>query len=277
MPADEELHSKQQTCLGLFVLRARRVEAHSLAADPQQVVQWAMHTMDLERTADGQAWLVQHLPPEELLESAAARVRPLILQNDPIYHGKVLNAISYLVGPQHRSSAKPHLDQLRTMWKRINPNSGEIRAYTVQVTRTQTDAVAQTQTNETSDPLTADQLAFAWIYGDTIHADAARQAEGKPFGINERYRAASGIVAELIMNTVATLNLVRALQADGRLTLPDEVFELAVIVEKPEFRQPAEVYLGTSQAAVPPKPGDPPGPDWQPVPQASTAEEGDKP
>lgn len=251
----DDLRTRQQTCLESFVLRARRVEAHSLAADLPQVLQWASHQMKLEGTADGRTWLVQRLPPEELLESAAARVRPLILQRDPIYYGKVLNAISSLIDPDQRANAARHLEHLRKSWKQVNPQSREIRAYTVQVT--------EIQTGESSDALTADRLAFAWIYGDSVHADPDRRAEAEVFGIDERYRAAAGIVAELILITIATLNLVRALQAAGLLTIPNAVLEQDVVVQRTEFRQEGEFYLGTPDAALPTEPGEPPGPDWQ--------------
>lgn len=70
----DEIRARQQTCLDLFVLRARRVQAHSLAADQDRIVRWAEHNMTITRHASGRTWLVQHLPPEELLESAAARL-----------------------------------------------------------------------------------------------------------------------------------------------------------------------------------------------------------
>ena len=34
-------------------------------------------------------------------------------------------------------------------------------------------------------------LGLAWFYGDVVHADLLRRAEGDAFGINERYRAAA--------------------------------------------------------------------------------------
>jgi hypothetical protein len=39
--------------------------------------------------------LTWNLPPEEQVESAAARVRPHILNDEDTYHAKVMNAISY--------------------------------------------------------------------------------------------------------------------------------------------------------------------------------------
>jgi hypothetical protein len=59
--------------LGLFVARARRVEEHSLAADRQRLYRWAVRQFKL-RVADGVPRAVNwDLPPEEALESLAAR------------------------------------------------------------------------------------------------------------------------------------------------------------------------------------------------------------
>ena len=258
----DNIRAQQQTCLELFVLRARRVEEHSLAADPQQVVRWAEHEMTMEAAPGGRTWLIQRLPAEELLESAAARVRPFILQRDPIHYGKVLTAIGYLLSPEERAAAAPTLAQLRKMWKQVNPNSREVRAYSVQVGKSDGDTAAS---------LTSDQLAFAWIYGDTVHADAVRQAEAEPFGIRERYRAAAGIVAELIINTVATLNVVRALHAGELLTLGPGILDRDVVVKDTELRHETDFYIG-SPGAIPPRPGEPPGPGWQPLDRSLAAE-----
>ncbi len=44
-------------------------------------------------TAIGGMLSMQDLPPAEQVESAAARVRPLLLENEDVFHGKVCNAI----------------------------------------------------------------------------------------------------------------------------------------------------------------------------------------
>ena len=45
--------------------------------------------------ADGAARFRLELPDEEALASHAARCRPFILNNDTVYHAKVLEAIGY--------------------------------------------------------------------------------------------------------------------------------------------------------------------------------------
>lgn len=107
---------------------ARRVQAHSLGADQQQVVRWATHHMTMEGTASGRTWLVSGCH-QRSFESLAARVRPSLLQRDPIRYGKVLTAIGYLLDPEAHATAAATLDQLRKTWKQVNPNNRQPRAY----------------------------------------------------------------------------------------------------------------------------------------------------
>jgi hypothetical protein len=56
--------------------------------------------------ATGAATLIQEFPAEEQVESAAARVRPLILNDDPTFHAKFFNAAGYFL---HRAGASDEL------------------------------------------------------------------------------------------------------------------------------------------------------------------------
>jgi hypothetical protein len=49
----------------------------------------------------------REVPREADVESAAARVRPLFLQDDPVFHGKVTKAIGGLAHPPARSTKSP--------------------------------------------------------------------------------------------------------------------------------------------------------------------------
>ena len=253
--SQDEVRDRQQTCLDLFVLRARRVQAHSLAADRDQIVRWAQHDMTIRRHASGRTWLVHQMPPEELLESAAARLRPFILQRDPIHYGKVLTAVGYLLSDEDRATAAPTLDGLRKSWNKVASPSDEVRAYSVHVT----------QAGGETSVMNADRLAFAWIYGDTIHADPIHQAGAEIFGIQERFRAATGIVAGLIINTIATLNFVLALHEGGRLSITGSVLDRDVVVEATDYRQEVQFYLGEPDAEPPLRFDEPLGAQWTPI------------
>ncbi|MHA7264108.1 hypothetical protein ACX80W_12995 [Arthrobacter sp. TMN-37] len=78
--------------------------AHSLMADPEKVAAMSQGEMKLQLIPQtGESLLVQDLPSEEVLESAAVRLRPLILNDDPVYWGKALKALGYLLKGQRQS------------------------------------------------------------------------------------------------------------------------------------------------------------------------------
>src|SRR4051794_14815961 len=63
-----------------FVLRARRVEAHSLVQDREAFAELAEEKGTIRLTVDGSGTMTRSLPAdEEVFESLAARVRPLVL------------------------------------------------------------------------------------------------------------------------------------------------------------------------------------------------------
>ncbi len=89
-----------------FALRARRVLAHSLWANEFDL-RFLADGAWIARRKDGAVSLERRLPNEEVLESLAARVRPLTLKNDRIHHGDVLKALSaYLTRHGHPDEAR---------------------------------------------------------------------------------------------------------------------------------------------------------------------------
>ncbi|WP_406068757.1 hypothetical protein [Micromonospora sp. NBC_01638] len=114
----------------------------------------------------GTATWIQEFPPEEQVESAAARVRPLILNDDPTHYGKALKALGYLL---HITGApEPVMQNLRGLkaeWTSIQPKGRDVRGYYLQVSKAGSGEFEQ---------LTDNVLGFAWIYGDIVHADAER-------------------------------------------------------------------------------------------------------
>lgn len=76
-------------CLADFVMRGRRIEQHSLFKDPK-LVDYCDAVLFVSEGKGGGSTLTRHFPPEEQLESAAARVRPLLLLEENVFHGKVM-------------------------------------------------------------------------------------------------------------------------------------------------------------------------------------------
>lgn len=231
-----DIDGNARAALDSFVLRAMRVEAHSLAADrvALQRLSQLSFTVQVEYP-NGTATLIQHFPPEEQVESAAARVRPLILNDDPTYYAKFFKAAGYFL---HKADAPEgvmkELRGLKQEWAEIQPKGQGVRGYFVE--------------RSTADPhewqrATDNVLGFAWIYGDVVHNDADRLAKTSVFGVKERFRAAVPLVARIMLLTIATLNFARALHRSGLIPLDEGIFETVVIVTETTFRQEGQVYL----------------------------------
>jgi hypothetical protein len=69
----------------------------------------------------------------------------------------------------------------------------------------------------------------------------------------------------LIVNTIATLNVIRALHFDGRLTLTAGMILDRDVVVTTTYREEVQFYLGDLDAEPPTRLDEPPGAQWQPV------------
>lgn len=217
-----EVEKRHVDRIASFILRARRIASHSIAQDidkleaslrPQVTVQFSSVTG--KPVASQQ---VQHFPNEEIIESAAARVRPLLLSGDGIDPIEVMNSIGYFCHKAGRfEEFEQVLKDLKRDWRSSLSETGEY-SYAINVLKSPDSSVM----------LTNKQLAFAWIYGDTVHADADRRAGSREFGIDERFLAACHLVCNLVWMTVNTLPFIRFLIKER--ILPAFEAELAEVV-----------------------------------------------
>lgn len=262
--SEQEVRQRFEHCLTSFVLRARRVAAHSLAADPRRLFEVAQVTVRLEADpATGGMVLVQDLPPEEQIESAAARVRPLLLQGEEVFHGSVFNAIGFFLRGDGHAGRREHFEELRAAWRAIDPRGNGLNAYSVQVTPMQDGQPMAEEASSLSD----NQLAFAWLYGDVVHHDPERLAATGVAGVRERYRAAAPLVCRVMIQTIATLRFIELLASHDLLPMPPAALAAEVIVTDPVMRRHAQVYLAPSDTDMPPlpPPGQAPGSAWTPL------------
>ena len=225
-----------------FTLRARRVAEHSLAQNREKLMWHARSTWKLETHESGEQYLVIESPPEEQLESAAARVRPIILEGDPAHHGKVTRAIGLLLKDVEDENVHRGLKSITDGWKSLDPDGTDIRGYSLQI--------ANRKTGEKTDALADNVLAFAWIYGDVVHADSERRAKGEPFGVAERYRAAAPLVCQIMVKTINTLTLIQGLSERGLIDLPPDTWTTAVTTPNPIHRERATVHLSEVDSAA---------------------------
>ncbi|MFI7492942.1 hypothetical protein ACIBXA_31670 [Micromonospora echinaurantiaca] len=262
---DAEVEARARAALNSFILRALRVEGHSLATDRAALHRLSQFSFSVQvNYTDGTATWIQEFPPEEQVESAAARVRPLILNDDPTYYAKFFKAAGYFLQAAGAPEAvMKELRGLKQEWAEIQPKGQGVRGYFVE------QSMADSQQSHRA---TDNVLGFAWIYGDVVHNDADRLAQTRVFGVKERFRAAVPLVARIMVLTIATLNFARLLHREGLIPLDDGIFETAVIVTETTFRQEGQIYLGEPDSSgtpmVLPPPGQALADGWKPIHQA---------
>lgn len=240
-PTEAELTAQHTATVEQFVLRARRIEAHPLAQDDDALKRWAESGMGM-LVRDGQTYLTFTAPPEELMESAAARVRPLLLNEDPVYVPTVMKALSYLV--RDRTGLTRGLRDQRRQWEARVKKDGEPRDGYVIIREDAETGGSHSRTDR--------QLAYAWLYGDVVHHNLDARALGSQFGLDYRYRAAASMLAFLMRHAISTLNVIRDMWKAGWLPrLRDEVFEAPVVVTQTYWEYPAQGHVGDAGTALP--------------------------
>lgn len=256
---EEALRARAEQRLSAFVLRARRVEAHSLVRSAEFMGYLQGSLTVLREEGQETVTVVARCPPEEQLESAIARVRPLILQDEPIFYGNVLKDISFTLRHVDDPELARQLQIAKAEWKKVNPRGTSILGYGMQIL----GADGSGRSRKISD----NELAFAWIYGDVLHADQERLATLGVSRITDRYRAAVPIVCRILFCTVATLNLVRSLNHKAHLRLPEEITNRPVVESRTQFVHQAKMYVapaaeGAEGSAMPDLSNDL-GPEWE--------------
>jgi hypothetical protein len=240
--------------LEAFVVRARRVEAHSLAADWDALVALAGAQYVVTALSDGEVQVRQEYPVEEVVESAAARIRPLLLEGDACSYLKALAAVGYFC------RELPHdtmwVKTARAEWRtRAEPNAAREGGYQVMLSDT-----AEGWTTELDDR----KLATAWIYGDAVHHDTDLLEEADPFGLSERFRAAVPLVAWVMVKAIELLNYVRVLQTVGLLGLPAALFNREVVLTSTCWEHTVRAYAAPVGTPAPADALAPFGDEWIP-------------
>ncbi|MFI5590033.1 hypothetical protein ACIA5G_33650 [Amycolatopsis sp. NPDC051758] len=239
--------SDQET-IERFVVRARRIAAHSLMQDRESFAKLMQDTFTLRMQLDGTATFSRSLPADqEIFESLAARVRPLTLESESIFFAKVLAALKRMIkaAPAAGSRELEQLTELTSSWATMRLGR-DVQIY--EVLRSNVEGT------ETAGRATDGQLAAGWIYADLVHADAQGWKEDPlAFSLEERYAAAVGVVSRLASLVDHALVLVRQLHDSKLVELEQDVWDTAVVVAS------TEVVLASATAFVAPVGT---GPDW---------------
>lgn len=237
---------KDRETLRRFVLRARRVHAHSIVQDWDELLRHAHGSFDGHLDLAGQMTITRRLPAdEEVFESLASRVRPLTVKSEPLYYVKVFDAIERLIGEADVEDAlRARLRDLRRAWDASEIQGTQIQAYSVQSARVDGTGA----TSMVSDT----QLAAAWLYADLVHADAqGPKRQALAFSLRERYAAAVRVFSHMAALTVATMQLVESLRDARLLAVDDSAWEDDVSVGASELVEEARAFVAPLGSEMP--------------------------
>lgn len=225
--------------LRTFVLRARRVQAHSMVQEWDKLQEYAADKFSGSIDISGQATILRPLPSnEEVFESLASRTRPFTLSSESVYYSKVLDAIERLLGEVELSEEfKSQVNSLRRAWTAVELRSSEVQMYSMQQFRRDGSQVS----SRVSDI----QLAAAWLYSDLVHADVkGEKRKALSFSLEERYAAAVRVFSKIAILTISTLRLIEALRDVNLLVLGEGLWEENVSVKSSELVNQGRAYFG---------------------------------
>lgn len=202
--------------LSWFVVRARRVEAHSLLADREAMVRWARGGVDTTDDCGGGASRRWSLPPEEALDSLAVRCRPFFTRGAAVHWETVTAALrAHVRGPG--DALGESLEQLRSDWRRL-----ELTHPCPLVFSSPSEVDGR---NPGRGEVTTDiALAHHWLYGESGPSkDRSVQRLGA-HALADRYRASVVLVANVALLVISTLGFMRVLWERVELDLPEHPF-----------------------------------------------------
>jgi len=215
-----EVDQVHRSVIARFVVRARRIQAHTLFQDETRLRAYVVGEMNFQFDEEGNfVGLRSPVPEEEHLESLAARVRPVILRREGVYLPQVIKSVQHFAKQAGNDEIFDRLSRTSTAFTRETATTGT-SGFAVQI-----------QTGADSDvrEMTDLELADSWLYGDVVHADATHVFAKDGFGVDERFRAAVGVFVRAAVNAVGVLRLIERLRAEGVDVSSDEAFSVDVV------------------------------------------------
>ena len=211
-----------------FILRAKRVESHSLLKDINNLRRYAeTESKIIFNKESNKAKIIIELPPdEEVFESLVSRIRPFMLKSEPIFYENIFSALEFILETEE---LKTSVSELKNHWDLINTDSKEIHGY----------SISDDASHEASDL----QLAGAWLYADLVHADPKENKKGgMDFSMEDRYVAAVRIFSSLALLTVETLAFIYNLEKLGIFDIPENIKTEEVVIGKDQIVREGFIY-----------------------------------
>ena len=200
-----------------FVLRARRIEAHSLVSS-QKLWRYLNPRITVKRSSSGMCNADFPFPDEEKFESLVARMRPLLVESESIYFSKVIKALDALVASNVETGQSPVIKDLWEQFKKLSSHLGEEGDLFFSVD---------------GEWLPASLLAQSWLYGDLVHADTrGKKSLGKKLPYEYRLFAGLSYFAKTVSLALAILGELRKIRDSGQLRLSESVWEEPVALDE---------------------------------------------
>lgn len=197
--------------LSKFILRARRIKAHSMVSSGE-VNELAEQKMHIVMNLDSRARIVYPLPEnEEVFESLVARLRPLLLEKESIYLPKVFLAIRKSLSVHSLSPEDEEMLTSFEMWFNHFVKAKDMPTYSIQLL----DLEGNPLTNLMDNLLIAD----TWLYADLVHSDPhGGKAAACALPYESRYLAATSFYSSFAVKVVEILAFIE--RNESLLTLP---------------------------------------------------------
>lgn len=229
-----------------FVVRARRIEAHSLVRS-RKIEEFAQPNYTLSFNGSSVSMRLNSRPEdEEVFESLAARIRPCIVDSEPIQLEKVVAATRLLTSEIELTEKQLKLLDYVDTWckNHIAPHS-----YAPISSHEEIGGIDSNEVTPASDTL----LGLGWYYADLVHADPQQEKEtALKFPYDARYNQGVLLVSYLALIIRALLRMIRDIDSTHGLGLPPEIWEAQITAGGGPFEfGTGEVYVGPAGCEPP--------------------------
>lgn len=229
-----------------FVVRARRIEAHSLVRS-RKIEEFAQPNYTLSFNGSSVSIRLNSRPEdEEVFESLAARIRPCIVDSEPIQLEKVVAATRILTSEIELTERQFNLLGSVDAWckNHIAPNS-----YAPISSHEEIEEADSGEVTPASDTL----LGLGWYYADLVHADPKQEKKATlKFPYDARYNQGVLLVSYLALIILTLLRMIRDLDSTHDLGLSPEIWEAQVTAGGGPFEfGVGEAYVGPAGCEPP--------------------------
>ncbi|WP_313811869.1 hypothetical protein [Glutamicibacter sp.] len=246
---DKQQFQQAENTLGRFFLRARRIAAHSLAVDHSELEALANPKLSGTLGNDGSIEIRRQLPDEEIFESLASRLRPLLLKTESIHYAKVLEAIETVI--KRCEQASTYSDALLGKYACLRNDWGQFDEAKPIALRYSTQ-MAKKDGSDSTPEVSDSQLALAWLYGDLVHVDVRGQKKsGTHLPIKERFLGAVSYFSSVAILCARTMEFVSELADLGAFELSEETTSTAVVVGTNEIVETGTAYFAPVGTEMP--------------------------